>query len=115
MLQKNYVHVKACHGTFENKQFSRCQVFPKYYLQRPIAMVDRRNTGNFYASFHSKFLCTMGPKSFLFRLHFGQFTSPPDAILHKMSWWGNELRLHKTFKPIVSSLTKQYFIFHKLV
>ena len=46
-----------------NRQFSRCQVFPKHYLQRPTAMVDRRNTGKFYGSFHSKFLPTLGPKS----------------------------------------------------
>ena len=101
----------ACHGTFENEQFSRCQVFPKYYLQRLTAMVDRRNNGNFYGSFHSKFLCTMGPKSFWIRILI--FVKMRHQSLLVIKCLGKkQLQLQKPFEPIVSSLTKPYFIFH---
>ena len=79
---------EACNDTFENRQFSRCQVFPKYYLQRPTAMVDRRNTGKFNGSFHSKFLSTLGLSLFKIAfkyIHIGQSTSRRDESLDKMS------------------------------
>ena len=39
-------------------------------VHNSLAMVDRRNTVNFYGSFHSKFLFTMGSKSFLIFISF---------------------------------------------